>query len=185
MDNGQFTIPGTPELSNNEQIRRDVDAIFDGPERQAPSFARYKQVERDIEAMRSSMTEADLPRSVKMRVLELFTSTPRSLEERLIEEESRIGGELFAQDPSVTAQRYWLHQGEWFHERYYDSAAEADSRVVIRYQLTNDSAHKLVKGVEHSFDDGEIQRLLQAIDSYYTRVQRELYTKKDDYGLAA
>ncbi len=68
MAHGQFIIPEAPHLSSSEQIRHDVDAIFEDLEHQAElvaPYAAYKEIEADIEAMRNSMTEADAPRWVK------------------------------------------------------------------------------------------------------------------------
>lgn len=118
-----------------------------------------------------------------MRILGLFTSTPRPLKERLIEAESLIGGKLFRNELPTTWQRFWFHDGDWFHERH-----QADGQqIVIRYQLTETSAHKLINGQEVAFDHqgGELEALLEAIKRYHHAIKRDLYFQKDGSKLAA
>lgn len=183
--NGQYTIPTSSENPSDEERRLVSSPHSFEQEPVIAPYARYKQIEQDIETLRANATEATLPRSVKMRIMNLVTTTPRPLVERLVEEESIIGGRLFQQGPSVLRQRFWYHLGDWFFERV-ERGREGDERVVIHNQIREDGVHKLIDGREFAFDSDELERFLPAIEQYRDRIVEELYTdSRDSYDLAA
>jgi len=108
------------------------------------------------------------------------TTTPESLEAKLVEAESAIGGNLFPKPAGVTKQRFWYHKGDWFYETH-----DAVGPMVARYQFRNGMAHKLVNGRPIAFADGELQNLRKIIQLYHDRVYKELYAPRTDGAKAA
>ena len=109
-----------------------------------------------------------------------LSKKPLSLEDRLIEVESQIGGQLLTTTPGVTFQRFWYHKGDWFYEVH-----DKKGKMVARYQFDDDFAYKLVDGKEVEFAPGEEARLVEMIGRYHAEVKRQLYSNKADYDLAA
>lgn len=185
--NAQFNIPTSFEQKGDENrsiLSEQQAEIISKP------FEKFKNIESHIESMRANATEANLPRlvKIKMRVMELFTSKPRSLEERLIEEESAIGGRIFAKDSSTFEQRFWFQSGDWFYERIRQ-AEKSEVREVIHYRLTDSSVHKMIDGREFFINPSEVSTLLLAIEAYDGAVEKELYGQasepRDSFELAA
>ncbi|MFZ1301337.1 MAG: hypothetical protein WAQ27_02025 [Candidatus Microsaccharimonas sp.] len=97
MANGQFIIPGTHE---NEELRHQVDEAFEeiltvNPELQRSLYGEYVDIQVDLEEMRAFATEATLSKGFFRRAVSALVASPRPLEERLVDAESKIGGELF------------------------------------------------------------------------------------------
>lgn len=104
--------------------------------------------------------------------MKIFQSSSRPLQERLIDAESKLGGTLFSNTTSQPAgRRFWYFEGEWFFEQYYENAGYQ----VIRYQIFENSIHKLFNGREYPFSPGEEETLLQAIRRYHSLVMNQLY----------
>ncbi len=119
------------------------------------------------------------------RFLSKFISKPMLFEDRLVEEESNIGGRIFKRDDSVVRQRFWYHVGDWFFERV-QRTAEGDIQTVIRIQIRDNSVHKLVEGREYDLSNDELERFLTAVELYRDYIKKELYSgSRDGYRLAA
>lgn len=175
--NGQYVIPNYESASEPEPRSFEVPQVSaEEPAEVSEKYRRYKEIENSIKAMRSTATEETLPRSAKVKVLELFTATPRPLQDRLIEEESVIGGQLFARDASVLWQRFWCHDGDWFFARLNRMPNQPDTQTVIHYQIKDNSIYKFVGGREYLAGEDESEVLTSAIDTYYEKIQQKLYT---------
>jgi len=110
-----------------------------------------------------------------------LVSSPRPLEERLIEEESKLGGMIFSGVTSQTpGSRFWYFEGDWFFEQYYENVGYQ----VIRYQILENSMHKLFNGREVAFAEGEKETLIQAIKRYHATVSKEIYGASNSTALA-
>ncbi|NCS83148.1 hypothetical protein GW746_01900, partial [Candidatus Saccharibacteria bacterium] len=109
--NNQYTFPINSEVPTDD-ARRLIDEAFEAPilvqqESEPRPYLYHKQLESRIEQMRASATEANLPRGTIMdRVLERFTTTPKSLEDRLIDHESVIVGNILPKHELVAQQRF-------------------------------------------------------------------------------
>jgi hypothetical protein len=116
-------------------------------------------------------------------ILSALVLNPRPLEQRLVDVESKIGGEVFygKNHPLVKTCRFWYFEGDWFFEQYYQNAGYQ----VIRYQILDNSIHKLFNGIEYPFAEGEKETLIQAIHRYYTVVSQQLYGVTTNSPLAA
>ena len=165
--NGQYQIPqsNTPSVLIEDTVVK--SSIIDN--------RRIKELEQDIIAFRNNASEIHVPRSRRTKFREaVAVSARKSLYERLVEQESIMGGTLFgAQHPSIS-RRFWFHEGDWFFE-HNDGIAP----VVARYQITEAAAYKLVEGREHPFADGELSRLFEAITTYHATIRDTLYRQSD------
>lgn len=174
--NGQYIIPGT-EISGESPARSFESSLkTTAPEYASSDYSHYKKIENKIKVMREAATEETLARSVKAKVLELFTATPRPLKDRLIEEESVIGGRLFASGGSVLWQRFWCHENDWFFEQSY-ATPQGGGQVVLHYKIHENNIDKFYGGRKYIPDEAEIGRLLAAIEMYQENVQHQLYSK--------
>jgi hypothetical protein len=111
------------------------------------------------------------------RFLKSLVVTRRPLEERLIEAESKLGGMIFSASNTC---RFWYFEGDWFFEQYTANVGFQ----VIRYQVLENSIHKLFNGIEYPFYEGEKERLVQAIKKYYSTVSDKIYNVPTDPALA-
>lgn len=116
-------------------------------------------------------------------ILSSLVLNPRPLEQRLIDLESRIGGEIFygKGHPLAASCRFWYFEGDWFFEQHYQNTGYQ----VIRYQVFENSIHKLFNGIEQPFNVGEKETLIRAIKKYHTIVSEELYGVPSNTALAA
>lgn len=170
--NGQFIIPTTQEAL--AETARSFEYGSPAPESTRSRIEEYYEIRDKVEQYRQSATEATLPRSTRMRVAEVFNLTPRPLEERLVEEESAIGGKLFQKNEAVVYQRFWYYAKDWFFERLERHASE-DVRTVMQYHIDDTGIHKIIDGSEYPIDTEEQTRLLLATEQYERAIQRELY----------
>ena len=187
MANAQFVIPGTLENKTLKYTDQEVDQAFSevvaqNPELQKTPYSEILDKQVDLEELRAFATEANLPRTLSQRIMSLFAPAPRPLDERLVDAESKIGGEIFfGENAEAVSARFWYFEGDWFFERNYAN----DGYKVIRYQVFENSMHKLYDGVEYPFSEGEQGTLLDAIHRYHDTVSRNLYGVSKDYALAA
>ncbi|MFZ1301338.1 MAG: hypothetical protein WAQ27_02030 [Candidatus Microsaccharimonas sp.] len=84
-------------------------------------------------------------------------------------------------DASSSGRRFWYFEGDWFFEQYYPNAGYQ----VIRYQIFENSMHKLFNGIEYPFAEGEKETLLRAIKRYHAAVSEQIYGKPSNASLAA
>lgn len=191
MASPQFQIP-PQEIYVDPQTIEGIDSILSPAEitalEQQETDRRYediKKIEQDIEALRKAADEDNLPqKSALDRALEALTlvvskNGPKTLDDRLVDAESEIGGQLFAKEPGIIKQRFWYHENDWFYE-----VVDAQGAMVARYQFTDGWAYKLVDGRAIAFAEGEEAALVATARSYFTAIQTKLYPNKADYDLA-
>ena len=171
-----------PEQYDAEFLKK-VEAIYES------RYKFIKDMEKDISRRRSEAGEDSLPKqSMADRALEgvmnVFSKikAPMSLDDKLVEAESKIGGELLPTNPDVIRQRFWFHGGDWFYEVH-----DSKGPMVARYQFDDDFSYKLVDGKEVEFAEGEEARLIELVGLYYEQIKLQLYPdkSKSDYDLAA
>jgi len=150
------------------------------------SYEVVKEIERKIEFYRANATEENLPKQTALERASsalaniLNNNAPRTLHDKLVEAESRIGGSKVGSQPGIISQRFWYHQGDWYYE-----SDDANGSVVARYQFVDGQAHKLIDGKPQYFAEGEIQNLHQTIELYHQEVYMQLYASQNDFDLAA
>lgn len=182
MNNQQYQIPGSLGEAPSLEIDQMVDSFAlhpKSPEVQG-QYETYKQIERNIEALRDMATEDMLPNPGFAGSILNQLMTPRPLIERLIDAESKIGGNLLPQEQNAIRQRFFFYQGYWYLE-----FTDQQGSMVASYQLDQDTAYKFHNGKNIPFDEdsGELDNLLKTIPLYEDAISRQLY--KSDFGLAA
>lgn len=150
--------------------------------RQSDDGFRYegiKDLELEIEEMRALATEGTVLRytsknTIKRwtRHLALVTKQPQSLERRLVDIESEIGGQLSQRPAGILAQRFWFHGGDWFYEMTDEKGSAS-----VRFHVSDDRIFKLVGGRAVAFHESEAHNLLQTIPLYFEAICRDLYEK--------
>jgi hypothetical protein len=183
----QFQFPNMPQ----EEPRQFTGEAFGlSPERETQPYAYIKSIEQEIEKMRS---EADESVVIRNRISHIFQPVLKrlvapvsgeSLERRLVDCESEIGGSLFPLLPGDIAQRFWYHQGDWFLEQ-----TDQIGPKVGRYHIEPSEIAKLVNGNFARLQQEEKEHLLASIPLYRDKIT-ELYNKpelrrKSDYRLAS
>lgn len=105
---------------------------------------------------------------------------PASLERRLVEAESEIGGGIITNLSTVKHQRFWFYKGYWHYEEQYEDGTSS----VVSYQFTDIQAYKLFNGREVALSQTELDNVIETIKEYHTRVKTELYAPKQALGQA-
>lgn len=180
MDNGQYSIPDYGRevdsgLGDNlDRLASDIDAFEN-----KLKYETYKEIERNIETMRESASADILPNpgfagSILNQIME-----PRPLAERLLDAESKIGGNLIPKAQNVLRQRFFFYNGYWYLE-----IIDSEGAMVASYQLIDGLAFKFVAGKQIDFEpNGELENLLSLIPIYEKAVKEQLY--KRDFDLTA
>jgi len=193
MTQGQFQIPQSSEVPMDSFTELETDTFFVNQEiiESERRYEEIKQLEQEIEALRANATEAHLPRLSRIhRARQAVTSffvtntVPRSLKDNLIEVESVIGGNILEKQQGIISQRFWFHDGDWFYEVH-----DAIGPMVARYRFEDDELIKidgarnipLVKTAEID-EAANIEHMVQL---YHREITVQLYSRKDDYDLAA
>jgi hypothetical protein len=108
---------------------------------------------------------------------------------KLINEESKIGGELFGKMERGVSRRFFLDEGNsWF---FSETATDPTTgrqlySFTIRYEMHDQGVLKSVDGKGHVFIEGvELQHLIHAIDLYDKRVRAALYSEPEALQTAA
>lgn len=185
MTHGQYQIPQSSYGSIEADIFRSTqEQAAQSIEVEVDRFAFVKSIEDHIDSLRATATEANLPKPGIVRSLGQLISirSPRPLEERLVNAESELGGNLLADHPTITNKRFWYYGGYWYLE-----LKDQNGPMVASYQFTTDTAYKLAGGKEVPFDHetNELERVLALIPTYRDHVHMHLYAKRSDYDLAA
>lgn len=173
-----------PELPADQRLIEDVDSAFVGfesVEQNGPhEFIRH--IEADIENLRHNATEANLPKQTALeRAREALARVvsskggPSTLLERLVEQESHIGGRLLKRPEAITAQRFWYYGGYWHYEE-----TDAIGPAVVRYQVVDGYIRKLNGATELAFykDEhiDERANILEMIQNYHATIRDEIYS---------
>ena len=204
-DQRQFQYPTQPDAHliqevesafigrESDELVADVESAFVSFEKdpQTGEYAFIKDIEADIEVLRANANESHLPQKTALEraragfaevIAGRFVSskTPMSLEDKFVNAESEIGGDILPKNGDIIRQRFWYVQGDWFYE-----VLDARGVMIARYQFSEDLSHKLVDGRQIDFAEGEKAALLETINRYYTQIQVELYSDKADWDLVA
>lgn len=181
MDSQQYQIPGLLHEASAPELSQEADHILSYPKSPEVrgNYKTYKQIEQEIEKLRETATEDMLPNPGFSESILNRLMTPRPFIERLIDAESKIGGDLLPQSKDTIRQRFFYYQGYWYLE-----ITDQQGAMVASYQLTDDMVYKFYGGKPIAFDDTshELDNLLTTIPLYENAV-KELY--KSDFDLAA
>lgn len=170
-ENGKFGVS-----QNNGQSRLATEIFL---------YEEIKDLELEIEEMRALATESSVLRyesknTIKRwtRHLALIAKQPAPLEHRLVEIESKIGGDMLQKPAGIISQRFWFHGGDWFYEM-----TDEKGPLTVRFHVTNDRIYKLVGGKATAFSESEARNLLNTIPLYFKAICRELYEKDTNTSL--
>ncbi|HUD07253.1 MAG TPA: hypothetical protein VMR34_05180 [Candidatus Saccharimonadales bacterium] len=94
----------------------------------------------------------------------------------LIGQEAKIGGQLFGPvSPGTRREFFCLDEHTWvWHEEYRNQSGEIASKTT-RYEVGPTRILKVQNGQYYTLDQEEAQRLRQAANLYYQKVQSQLY----------
>ncbi len=181
MDKSQFHIPNfSNEPEPTGALFVEPDAQQYTPETQPAAYKVLKDIEAKIwdyreTALQTGEVNIDTNRPW-LRAIGAF-KPKRVTIDALIEAESRQGGSLFG-----PGHQLWLHKksdhpmdygkSDWYHRAPAQSTTTQS--VVLHYQVTETSIHKLYAGHERMFTEGEAERLHEAIIQYEKAI-RPLY----------
>ncbi len=99
------------------------------------------------------------------------------LMQKLLRHEAKIGGELFGPvDKNRHREFFCLDKHSWvWHEQWTDEQGKKHS-VNTRYEVRPDGMLKSQNGGQYQkVSQAEINRLAQAADIYFDRIQKEVY----------
>lgn len=118
-------------------------------------------------------------RSIFSRAVKLVVPFQNPSLEKLIDDESKLGGKLFGRTSRGVSRRFFMDDGNsWF---YSETAIDPSTRqqlynYTIRYEVLPQGILKSVDGRGHVFITGvELQRLKQAIKLYEQHIDKEIY----------
>lgn len=174
----QYQRPTTPERSPAlyEQVADELQSV---EQLEQAFLSRIQDIQTGIEALRAHADEATIPRFRVARlfrfVTQLFVAnrSADTLEKRLIDVESEIGGELLTKPEGIQTQRFWYHGGEWFYE-----AVDALGPMYARYIVTEQGFSKIVNGQWAPLTSDEEAYLVAAIGIYDENIRQELYFRE-------
>lgn len=98
-------------------------------------------------------------------------------ERELINLESKIGAEIFGVLPKGHRREFFcLDEATWiWHEDWKDKDGEHD--ITVRYEVHPNGVLKVQDGAKYDFIEGEeMRRFVVAVQQYYERVSREVYS---------
>jgi hypothetical protein len=118
-------------------------------------------------------------RSIFSRAVKIVVPFQTPSLEKLIDNESKIGGKLFGNTSRGVSRRFFMDDGNsWF---YSETAIDPSTRqqlynYTIRYEILPQGILKSVDGRGHVFITGvELLRLKQAIKLYEQQISKEIY----------
>lgn len=192
MSKDTFNIPDNGPL--NEALRA-ADSFQYSPERQPGVYGLIKASEERVHGFRRTELEiqARLPEQGFFDKLKNGTRKKKTLES-LIEAETYIGGQFFAQgnieDPRIAkvVDRFWLshkgssalangnHLGDWYHLREnYDAFGRKLAETTIHLETHPTHINKIVEGVPVELSIAELQVFARAVELYERNVREQLY----------
>ncbi len=158
-----------PNEYNETAIRAQIDAIQQTPEHIQPApYQGIKNIESKISSYRESALLLEKKRKGWLSGL-VFSPANNTLGD-LIEKESNIGGKLFGK-----GNKFWLDAksnstvfhndvADWYHSRV--NPANPKRPIVLRFQTTPNSIHKLYDGREYAPTIQDLEILTKAIEAY-------------------
>lgn len=183
MANDQFNIPVQPNERPLETALRAADAVNATPERYEGYFARIKQIEQRIHSYRNTALDIERRREPGFMESVFGIKRARVALKDLIEEESRVGGELFGPH-----NRFWLSHkgssvlansnelGDWYHVReQFDESGRKIGEVTIHFETHPTHINKLHDGRPVAPTIAELETLVHAIELYEEHVRMQLY----------
>lgn len=178
MNNGQYTIPqGFHEQPQPAEAFFESPAAPRSPESaETVLFERIKDIERGVEVLRSQADETTIPRYRLARIFQSVTERfisnrqAESLEKRLVDIESDIGGSLLPALPGIISQRFWYYGGGWFYE-----AVDDKGPMYAMYQFSEQGLEKLVNGQPVPLAENEDMHIIATIGLYDEAVRSKLY----------
>lgn len=166
-------------MTENGQYHMPQSAPITPPSTERGRYEAIKDIELEIEEMRALASDGIIVRyesknTIKRwtKHLSLVVKQTGSIESRLVEIESQIGGRVLQRPAHVVSQRFWFHGGDWFYE-----SSDGQSSLFARYHISDDRIYKLVQGKAIAFSEAEANHLLQIIPLYFQAVCRDLYEK--------
>lgn len=115
-----------------------------------------------------------LPRNGASRPLKRFS------ERQLIQQESRIGTEIFGPVPAGHRREFFnLDASTWiWYDEWTDNQTHTKQTVTIRYEVHENGILKVREGARYSFlKDVELDNFVSAVDAYYERVCKNIYKR--------
>lgn len=198
MANDQYKIPTSIYAEPEVLVERVENTLV--PEHEATPYEHVKEIEATIFSYREAAQALDKPQRYQwIRSLVSFALPKHHTITELIEQESQIGGALFG-----PGQRFWLdakssntvYQNnitDWYHLQ--PNSANPKEEIVLRFQVTPYSIHKLYDGREYELTIQDLERFVDAVDAYKDAVlplyplDQAIQELKDDdrssYDLAA
>jgi len=165
MAHDQYQIP---QSLSEPEARAEVESITRTIEQERAPYQHIK----DIEARIFSYRETALAMEKKPRTwLGGLVFAPQNTNLRtLVDEESVLGGSLFGE-----GHRFWLDNkaqatvfhndiADWYHMQ--PNPADPKNPIVLRFQTTPYSIHKLYNGVEYSLTIQDLEHFLAATEAY-------------------
>jgi len=105
-------------------------------------------------------------------------------ERELIQQESKIGRDLFGPVPKGHQREFFCLDEKtciWYEQ--YKNAEGKDESITTRYEIQGDKILKVQGGSRYSYLEGdELTNLLTAIHMYYERVMRGVYGRDPSSG---
>lgn len=168
----------SPESRVLHSIRLSIETMRDytlthglSPAKESVSFRTY---------LRRTLTQLVLPNQTQSKSLTIA---------HLINKESEIGGQLFADEAPVGIERRFFFDEDWF---FSDSALVSKAKPfeqAIRYQVHETGVYKIIDGKDHRPIDGvELERLMHVAKIYHDTLKQTIYKhvpSRSDYDLAA
>jgi len=174
MAHDEYQIPA---YYTEQEARADVESITANPvETEAAPYQRIKDIENTVFSYRDAALAMEKQPNKWLRH---FVTTGRGETlEGLIDKESAYGGALFG-----AGHKFWLDNkssttvfrnevADWYHLQ--QNPADPKNPIVLRFQTTPQSIHKLYNGVEYSLTIEDLEHFIAATEAY-TRAILPLY----------
>ncbi|HEY8886016.1 MAG TPA: hypothetical protein VIM31_00755 [Candidatus Microsaccharimonas sp.] len=158
-----------------------------------PTALELKQIADELQERRARHLASLIKRVQEMGFWEktkirLFEKDPSAILdptiEKIIDQESELGRELFEHDDDVKQIRYFLHNDDWFHEQ---ESALPTKKFTNKYEITETDIWKSSTFFNQQLgsfvtrtvlvDEAESQNLLIASKKYYEKVTGTVYVK--------
>ena len=156
-----------------------------------PLIVELQQIARNLQEQREKHLNVLVERAAKMGLIErthirLTAKDPSAILHptvgTIINQESKLGMDLYLYDPEVTNIDYFLHEDEWFHEQ---SSSVPTKHFTNKYEIKNDIIYKsstfynlLKLQIETRtviVDRDEAQTLLVVAKKYYEKVTGSVF----------
>ena len=168
MANDEYQIP---KNYSEPEIRAQLDAIDyiqPSPEREAAPYQGIKDIEARIFSYRKAALAMEKKPKGWLNGL-VFRPQNNTLRD-LIDEESKLGGALFGE-----GHKFWLdtksnetvfHNDvtDWYHLQA--NPADPKHPIVLRFQTTPHSIHKLYEGREYAPTVQDLEIFVKAVQAY-------------------